>query len=87
MISQVRTVHSFVAEKTFAKTYSDALRRTLNLAIKSALVKGIGLGVTVLTIYCSEAVLFTYSGSLVRKGEANGGAVLATILIVIFGSS
>ncbi|CAM6104109.1 unnamed protein product [Calypogeia fissa] len=85
--AQVRTVHSFVAEEKFANSYSDALKKTLSLSVKGGFVKGMGLGVTMFVLFSCYALCLYYGGVLVRKGEANGGNVIATIFNVVIGST
>ncbi|KAG0606707.1 hypothetical protein M758_9G161600 [Ceratodon purpureus] len=84
-LANVRTVYSFVGEEKAVSSFSNALRRTLRLGYKSALAKGLGLGVTYFVLMLCYALLFWYGGVLVRNGEANGGKALSTIFAVIIG--
>ncbi|CAM6112793.1 unnamed protein product [Calypogeia fissa] len=86
-ISQIRTVHSFVAEEKFVKTYRDALRKTLKLGTDGSMAKGIGMGAIMAVSLFGYAVLLTYGGIVVRKGQANGAAVFSTILNIVIGST
>lgn len=84
-LANVRTVYSFVGEEKAVTTFSNALQRTLRLGYKSALAKGLGLGVTYFVLFCCYALLLWYGGVLVRNGEVNGGKALSTIFAVIVG--
>lgn len=80
-------MYSFVAEDKFIQYYSDALEKTQKLGVRSGLVKGVGLGATMLVVFFTYAILFTYGSNLVKKGEANGGNILSTIFNIVICST
>ncbi|CAK9180175.1 unnamed protein product [Ilex paraguariensis] len=84
VISQVRTVHSFVGEDKAVEAYSMSLKNALKLGKKSGLAKGVGIGFTYGILLCAWALLLWYASILVRHGDTNGGKAFTTIINVIF---
>ncbi|KAF5955890.1 hypothetical protein HYC85_008746 [Camellia sinensis] len=84
VISQVRTVYSFVGEERAIETYSKSLQNALKLGKKSGLAKGLGVGFTYGLLFCAWALLLWYAGILVRHKDTNGGKAFTTIINVIF---
>ncbi|KAI7995579.1 ABC transporter B family member 13 [Camellia lanceoleosa] len=84
VISQVRTVYSFVGEERATETYSKSLQNALKLGKKSGLAKGLGVGFTYGLLFCAWALLLWYAGILVRHKDTNGGKAFTTIINVIF---
>jgi len=84
IISQIRTVYSFVGESRAVERYSRSLQKALKLGKKSGLAKGIGIGFTYGLLLCAWALLLWYASILVRHGQTNGGKAFTTIINVIF---
>ncbi|KAL0438399.1 UNVERIFIED_CONTAM: ABC transporter B family member 13 [Sesamum latifolium] len=84
VISQVRTVYSFVGEEKAIETYSKSLENALKLAKKTGIAKGIGIGFTYGLLFCAWALLLWYASILVRHGHANGGKAFTTIINVVY---
>lgn len=84
VISQVRTVYSFVGEDKAIEAYSRSLKNGLKLGKKSGLAKGVGVGLTYGLLFCAWALLLWYASILVRHGHTNGGKAFTTIINVIF---
>lgn len=84
VISQVRTVYSFVGEKKATESYSTSLQKALRLVKRSGIAKGVGVGFTYGLLLCAWALLLWYSSILVRHKKTNGGKAFTTILNVIF---
>ncbi|KAF8406607.1 hypothetical protein HHK36_008696 [Tetracentron sinense] len=84
VISQVRSVYSFVGEDKAVKTYSMSLKKALELGKKSGIAKGLGVGFTYGLLFCAWALLLWYASFLVRHRETNGGKAFTTIINVIF---
>ncbi|XP_054817439.1 ABC transporter B family member 13-like isoform X2 [Prosopis cineraria] len=84
VISQVRTVYSFVGEDKAVASYSKSLDNGLKLGKKSGLAKGVGVGLTYGLLFCAWALLLWYAGILVRHHKTNGGKAFTTIINVIF---
>ncbi|KAK4490259.1 hypothetical protein RD792_000921 [Penstemon davidsonii] len=84
IISQVRTVYSFVGEERAIETYSNSLNNALKLAKKTGIAKGIGIGFTYGLLFCAWALLLWYASILIRHGETNGGKAFTTIINVIY---
>ncbi|KAM3710870.1 hypothetical protein ACB098_01G065400 [Castanea mollissima] len=84
IISQVRTVYSFVGEDKAIDAYSKSLNRALKLGKRSGLAKGVGVGFTYGLLFCAWALLLWYAGILVRHGDTNGAKAFTTIINVIF---
>ncbi|XP_010266821.1 PREDICTED: ABC transporter B family member 13-like [Nelumbo nucifera] len=84
IISQVRTVYSFVGEDKAIEKYSRSLTKALNLGKKSGIVKGVGIGSIYGLLFCSWALLLWYASILVRHRDTDGGKAFSTILNVIF---
>lgn len=84
VISQVRTVYSFVGEKKAAEAYCISLHKALRLGKKGGIAKGVGVGFTYGLLLCAWALLLWYASILVRHGATNGGKAFTTIFNVIF---
>ncbi|XP_031374730.1 ABC transporter B family member 13-like isoform X2 [Punica granatum] len=84
IISQVRTVYSFVGEDKAVEAYSKSLNIALKLGKKSGIAKGVGVGLTYVLLFCAWALLLWYAGLLVRHHVTNGGKAFTTIINVIF---
>ncbi|KAK3231861.1 hypothetical protein Dsin_003742 [Dipteronia sinensis] len=84
VISQVRTVYSFVGEDKAVETYSQSLKNALKLGKKSGIAKGVGVGLTYGLLFCAWSLLLWYASILVRHGHTNGGKAFTTIINVIF---
>lgn len=84
VISQVRTVYSFVGEDRAIEAYSMALNKALKFGKRSGFATGIGVGFTYGLLFCAWALLLWYAGILVRHGDTNGGKAFTTIINVIF---
>lgn len=84
VISQVRTVYSFVGEDKAVETYSRLLGNALKLGKKSGFVKGIGLGIMFAVMFCAWGFLLWYSSLLVRHHVVDGAKAFLTIVNVIY---
>ncbi|KAA8537503.1 hypothetical protein F0562_027111 [Nyssa sinensis] len=84
VISQVRTVYSFVGEDKAVEAYSRSLKNALKLGKKGGFAKGIGVGFTYGLLFCAWALLLWYASILVRHRDTDGGKAFTTILNVIF---
>ncbi|CAJ1972553.1 unnamed protein product [Sphenostylis stenocarpa] len=84
VISQVRTVYSFVGEEKAIGAYSKSLDKALKLGKKGGLAKGVGVGFTYGLLFCAWALLLWYASILVRHHKTNGGKAFTTIINVIF---
>lgn len=84
VISQVRTVYSFVGEEKAVSSYSESLDKALKLGKKSGFAKGVGVGFTYGLLFCAWALLLWYASILVMHHRTNGGKAFTTIINVIF---
>lgn len=84
VISQIRTVYSFVGEDKAVEAYSKSLKVALKLGKKSGFAKGVGVGFTYALLFCAWALLLWYASILVRHHQTNGGKAFTTIINVIF---
>ncbi|KAI4316955.1 hypothetical protein L6164_024877 [Bauhinia variegata] len=84
VISQVRTVYSFVGEEKAVGEYSKSLDNALKLGKKGGFAKGVGVGFTYGLLFCAWALLLWYASILVRHHKTNGGKAFTTIINVIF---
>ncbi|KAJ4963487.1 hypothetical protein NE237_023426 [Protea cynaroides] len=84
IISQIRTVYSFVGEDKAIKAYSSSLSNALKLGNKGGIAKGVGVGFTYGLLFCAWALLLWYASVLVRHRDTNGGKAFTTIINVIF---
>ncbi|XP_024371037.1 ABC transporter B family member 19 isoform X5 [Physcomitrium patens] len=79
-IAQVRTVYSFVGEVKTQKAYSKALHRTLDMAKRAGIAKGLSVGLTHGLLIAVWGLLFWYASLLVLRKSANGGQAFTTII-------
>ncbi|OIW21800.1 hypothetical protein TanjilG_10976 [Lupinus angustifolius] len=84
VISQVRTIYSFVGEEKAVSEYSKSLDNALKLGKRSGFAKGVGVGFTYCLLFCAWALLLWYASILVRHHKTNGGKAFTTIINVIF---
>ncbi|KAJ9186430.1 hypothetical protein P3X46_002003 [Hevea brasiliensis] len=84
VISQIRTVYSFVGEHKAIEAYSRSLTSALKLGKKSGIAKGVGVGFTYGLLFCAWAMLLWYSSILVRHHITNGAKAFTMIINVIF---
>ncbi|KAJ0974223.1 hypothetical protein J5N97_016188 [Dioscorea zingiberensis] len=84
VISQIRTVYSYVGEERSIKAYSRSIKTALEFGKKSGLAKGLGVGTTYGLLFCAWSLLLWYAGVLVTHKVTNGGKAFTTILNVIF---
>ncbi|KAF7817655.1 ABC transporter B family member 13-like [Senna tora] len=84
IISQVRTVYSFVGEDKAVGSYSKSLDKALKLGKKSGFAKGVGVGLTYGLLFCAWSLLLWYASILVRHHKTNGGKAFTTIINVVF---
>ncbi|KAJ6405932.1 hypothetical protein OIU84_013826 [Salix udensis] len=84
VISQIRTVYSFVGEEKAIEEYSKSLKKALKLGKKSGIAKGVGIGSTYGLLFCAWAMLLWYSSILVKRGDTNGAKAFTVIINVIF---
>ncbi|XP_043813018.1 ABC transporter B family member 13 isoform X2 [Manihot esculenta] len=84
VISQIRTVYSFVGEDRAIEAYSRSLKNALKLGKKSGIAKGIGVGFTYGLLFCAWAMLLWYASVLVRHRITSGAKAFTMIINVIF---
>ncbi|XP_025013553.1 ABC transporter B family member 13 isoform X2 [Ricinus communis] len=84
VISQIRTVYSFVGEDKAIEAYSKSLNKALKLGKKSGVAKGVGVGFTYGLLFCAWALLLWYASILVRHHHINGAKAFTMIINVIF---
>ncbi|KAF8783917.1 hypothetical protein HU200_000367 [Digitaria exilis] len=85
-LSSVRTVHSFVAERTTAARYSTAMEESVRLGLKQGLAKGVAIG--------SNGIRFAifgfnvwYGSRLVIDHGYKGGTVYIVCAIIVLGGA
>ncbi|PKU84013.1 ABC transporter B family member 13 [Dendrobium catenatum] len=85
VISQVRTVYSYVGEDKAIAAYSRSLENALKLGRKSGLAKGVGVGCTYGILFCAWALLLCALGqaapnlSSLAKGQAAASTIIRMI--------
>ena len=79
VISQIRTVQTFVGERRAIEKYSKSLEKAIDFGKKSGVAKGLGVGFTYGLIFCALALFIWYASVLVMNGETNGGNAFITI--------
>ncbi|XP_057516104.1 ABC transporter B family member 13-like [Amaranthus tricolor] len=84
VISQVRTVYSYVGESRAVERYTRSLEKVVKFGKRSGIAKGLGIGFTYALLLSSWAFLLWYASILIRHNETNGGKAFTTILNVIF---
>lgn len=75
-ITGIRTVYSFVAERTMSERYMVLLNNAYNQGVKRAHLQGTGIGATMLFMFAVYALGFWYGGKLVTDREMKAGDVL-----------
>lgn len=79
-IAQVRTVYSFVGEVKTQQAYSRALHRTLDMAKRAGIAKGLSVGLTHGLLIGVWGLLFWYASLLVLRKHSSGGQAFTTII-------
>ncbi|GLJ32746.1 hypothetical protein SUGI_0659280 [Cryptomeria japonica] len=85
VLSQIRTVYSYVGESKAMASYSKMLKPTVKLEYQEGLVKGVGMGAIMAISYSSWALLCLYGGILMRKGIYKPADILSSLLNMLFG--
>ncbi|GLJ41488.1 hypothetical protein SUGI_0858610 [Cryptomeria japonica] len=85
VLSQIRTVYSYVGESKAMGSYSKKLKPTVKLGHQEGLVKGVGVGAVKAILYGSWALVCWYAGILTRKGIYNPGDTLSSLFNMLFG--
>jgi ATP-binding cassette subfamily B (MDR/TAP) protein 1 len=83
-ISSVRTVYSFVAERSTAARFAAALDESVRLGLKQGLAKGVALGTGGIRIAILAFTVW-YGSRLVMYHGYRGGTVYNVALIIVFG--
>ncbi|CAD6251575.1 unnamed protein product [Miscanthus lutarioriparius] len=83
-VSSVRTVYSFVAERTTMAQFSAALEESARLGIKQGLAKGVAIGSNGIT-FTIWAFNVWYGSRLVMYHEYQGGTVFAVSAAIVVG--
>ncbi|PRQ27236.1 putative xenobiotic-transporting ATPase [Rosa chinensis] len=76
VISQIRTVYSFVGEDKAIETYSESLNKALKLGKKSGVAKGVGVGLTYGLFAVGQA---TPNLAAISKGRAAAANIMKMI--------
>ncbi|KDP36900.1 hypothetical protein JCGZ_08191 [Jatropha curcas] len=85
VISQIRTVYSFVGEDKAIETYSRYLKKALKVGKKGGVAKGVGVGFTYGLLFCAWALLLCALGQATPNlaAIAKGRAAAANIISMI----
>jgi len=83
-VSSVRTVYSFVAERTTMAQFSAALEESARLGIKQGLAKGVAIGSNGIT-FTIWAFNVWYGSRLVMYHGYHGGTVFAVSAAIVVG--
>lgn len=86
VISSIRTVFSYSAEKFESKRYVDALKEAEASAVKKSHLNGFGVGFMICVMFCSYGVAFWYGSVLKIQGEMDAGQVLNTFFSIMIGA-
>eukprot|EP01114_Cavostelium_apophysatum_P016898 TRINITY_DN48_c0_g1_i1.p1 TRINITY_DN48_c0_g1~~TRINITY_DN48_c0_g1_i1.p1 ORF type:complete len:1280 (-),score=427.38 TRINITY_DN48_c0_g1_i1:235-4074(-) len=85
VISGIRTVTSFGAQRKESVRYKKNLIEAMNIGIKRSTLSGVGIGIMMFVIYIMYAVALGYGAKLVIDGEYTGGKVLTVLFAVMMG--
>ena len=85
MLSQIRTVYSYVGEYKAIEYYSKRLKVAVGLGYQEGLLKGIGMGTIKAIIYTALGMLCWYAGTVLRKGISNVADTLSSIFSMLLG--
>ena len=83
-MSSVRTVYSFVAERSTMARFSAALEESTRLGIKQDLAKGVAIGSSGVS-FAIYAFSVWYGSRLVMYHGYKGGTVYNVALVIVFG--
>ncbi|KAL6888373.1 hypothetical protein ACP4OV_009399 [Aristida adscensionis] len=83
-VSSVRTVYSFVAERSIMLQFSAALEESARLGVKQGLAKGIAIGSNGIT-FAIYAFITWYGSQLVMYHGYQGGTTSATASLIVIG--
>lgn len=68
VIAGIRTVASFASEPTVATHYKSGLKEAKKLGIRSAIVGGVGIGITMFIFFGVYGLALWYGSTLVANG-------------------
>eukprot|EP01101_Sappina_pedata_P007178 TRINITY_DN374_c0_g1_i1.p1 TRINITY_DN374_c0_g1~~TRINITY_DN374_c0_g1_i1.p1 ORF type:complete len:1278 (+),score=466.09 TRINITY_DN374_c0_g1_i1:299-3835(+) len=84
--ASIRTVSAFSLETKMTNKYIERLEDAIKLGIQKGVFSGVGIGITMLVIFCSYALAFWYGARLVLNDGMPGGDVLSIFFSVMSGS-
>ncbi|KAF6153910.1 hypothetical protein GIB67_023687 [Kingdonia uniflora] len=87
VLSSIKTVYSFTAERTIVGKYSAILDTTVKLGIKQGIAKGLAVGSTGLSFAIWAFIAWYGSRLVMYKGESGGRIYAAGISFILSGLS
>jgi len=85
VLSNARTVASFSGEEREAQRYTLNLDAARKIGARKGFIAGLGLGTTMLIMFCTYALAFWYGSVLVLAKEYTGGNVMSVFFSVLIG--
>jgi ATP-binding cassette subfamily B protein len=82
-LAGIRTVRAFAAEKSEAKRYGDAIRRSFDLARRRIFFASLFMGVSTFAAFGSAALVLWYGGRLVARGDLTVGGLTSFLVYTL----
>ncbi|XP_062191062.1 ABC transporter B family member 19-like [Phragmites australis] len=85
-LSHIKTVFSFVGEKSAIKSFIKCMDNQYTLSKKEAMVKGLGLGMLQIATFCSYSLVIWVGAAAVTRRKAKAGETIAAVINVLSGA-
>lgn len=85
-LSGVRTVQSFVQERTAVNLFYEKLENSARVGRRKAHVEGFGIGFSMFCMFAVYALGFWYGGTLVADGDLPVGDLLVVFFSIVMGA-
>jgi ABC transporter fused permease/ATP-binding protein len=82
-LAGIRTVRAFAAEKSEARRYGDAIRRSFDLARRRIFFASLFMGVSTFAAFGSAALVLWYGGRLVARGDLTVGGLTSFLVYTL----
>ncbi|KAF9620945.1 hypothetical protein IFM89_015342 [Coptis chinensis] len=82
-IGSVRTVASFTGERQAINRYNRSLDASYKSSVQEGLVAGIGLGMVMFIIFCTDGLAAWFGSLMIIKNGYTGGDVMSVIFAVV----
>ncbi|XP_066350937.1 ABC transporter B family member 14-like isoform X4 [Miscanthus floridulus] len=85
-LAHIKTVFSFVGEKSAIKSFNNCMDNQYTLSKKESMAKGLGLGMLQIATFCSYSLVIWVGAAAVIDRKAKPGETIAAVVNVLSGA-